>query len=134
MPHQQSQPNQDSQTEAVTKLFDETRRKLVETGTRNRLIHVNRQNKRSNSLEIINAGSEDIFELIYASRKTMRFLAMGNDKAGDDETSPVTAHGQTQDTSERYNKNKLEKGLLLKDTYETRIRCYPLWTQRRTGL
>ena len=83
----------------------------METGTRNRLIHVNRQNKRSNSLEIINAGSEDIFELIYASRKTMRFLAMGNDKAGDDETSPVTAHGQTQDTSERYNKNKLETPL-----------------------
>ncbi len=31
--------------QAVVKLFDDTRKPLVETGTRNRLVHVNRANR-----------------------------------------------------------------------------------------
>lgn len=34
----------------LTKLFDDTRKRLVETGTPNRLIHVNRANTRGNGL------------------------------------------------------------------------------------
>ena len=35
--------------QAVIKLFDDTRKRLVETGTRNRLVHVNRANTRGTS-------------------------------------------------------------------------------------
>lgn len=47
---------------AVRKLFEETRRRLVETGTRNRLVHVNRQSRRSNTLDIINERSDDVYK------------------------------------------------------------------------
>ena len=78
--------DQVSQIGAVRKLFEETRRRVVETGTRNRLIHVNRQNKRSNSLEIINEKSDEIYKLLASSGKTMRFLATGKDKDSDSDT------------------------------------------------
>ncbi len=48
--------------EAFDRLLEDIRKKLVETGTRNRLIHVNRENKRANSLNIINERSDDIFQ------------------------------------------------------------------------
>lgn len=67
---------------AVTKLFDDTRLRLVETGTRNRLIHVNRANARGNVLNIVNERSDDVFRLLSAGR-AMRFLAMGQDKDED---------------------------------------------------
>ncbi len=40
------------------------RRKLLETGTRNRLVHVNRENKRSNSLNIVNEQTEEVYRLL----------------------------------------------------------------------
>ena len=64
---------------AVIALFEETRRRLVETGTRNRLIHVNRANARGNVLNIVNAHSDDVDNLI-ASGKPIRFAALGRDK------------------------------------------------------
>ena len=78
---------------AVRKLFEETRRRLVETGTRNRLIHVNRQNRRSNSLEIINERSDEILKLLVSSGKTMRFLATGRDKDSDSDTPSLALDG-----------------------------------------
>ena len=73
-------------TSAVRKLFEETRRRLVETGTRNRLVHVNRQNRRSNSLEIVYERSNDTYKLLVTSGRTMRFLATGRDKDSDSDT------------------------------------------------
>src|SRR3954471_6719161 len=67
---------------AVIKLFDDTRRRLVETGTRNRLVHVNRANTRGNVLTIVNEHSDDVHALL-SSGKTMRFFALGKDKVGD---------------------------------------------------
>jgi len=63
----------------VARLLESARRKLVETGTRNRLIHVNRTNKRANALNIINERSEDVFRLLRADSKRMRFHATGKD-------------------------------------------------------
>jgi hypothetical protein len=71
-----------STRQAVIKLFDDTRRRLVETGTRNRLVHVNRANTRGNVLNIVNARSDDVHVLL-ASGKTMRFLAHGRDQGED---------------------------------------------------
>ncbi|WP_210297551.1 DUF4011 domain-containing protein [Bradyrhizobium sp. 2S1] len=67
---------------AVIKLFDDTRRRLVETGTRNRLVHVNRANTRGNVLNIVNERSDDVHALLSGG-KTMRFFALGKDKVED---------------------------------------------------
>jgi len=66
--------------QAVIKLFDDTRRRLVETRTRkNRLLHVNRANTRGNVLNIVNRRSDDAYALLSGG-KTMRFLPSGRDQ------------------------------------------------------
>lgn len=54
-------------------LLEDARRRLVETGTRNRLIHVNRSAKRANVLDIVEERSADVFDLLRISGKRMRF-------------------------------------------------------------
>lgn len=61
-------------------MLKEARRRLVETGTRNRLINANRTAKRANSLNIVNERTEDIFDLLRVQRKKMRFKADGSDE------------------------------------------------------
>ena len=75
------QPNK-----AIAKFLDAARRKLVETGTRNRLIHVNRANQRSNVLNIINELSYEVYGTLRGQSRRMRFKGMGKDKEkqGDD--------------------------------------------------
>lgn len=65
---------------SVLKVLESARRRLLETGTRNRLIHVNRANQRANCLNIINEQSDDVFEILRTSGRRMRFKAMGKDK------------------------------------------------------
>lgn len=96
---------------AVRKLFEETRRRLVETGTRNRLVHVNRQNRRSNSLEVINERSEDVFQLLVSSGKTMRFLATGQDKGGETDTPSLATNGTVSEVESRFTDSQLETRL-----------------------
>ena len=56
------------------------RRKLVETGTRNRLIHVNRKSTRSNVINIVNERSDDVFRILKKDRRKMKFWATGTDR------------------------------------------------------
>lgn len=69
-------------------MLEDARRRLVETGTRNRLVHVNRANKRAKVLNIINERSDDIYQILRVKGKKMRFAAQGKDKknAENDET------------------------------------------------
>lgn len=69
----------------TTKVLDSARRKLLETGTRNRLIHVNRTNQRANCLGIINERSDDVFDLLRDQSKRLRFRATGKDRRKDDQ-------------------------------------------------
>ncbi|WP_050526531.1 DUF3320 domain-containing protein [Pseudorhodobacter aquimaris] len=69
----------------TTRVLDAARRKLLETGTRNRLIHVNRANQRSNTLNIINERSDDIFDMLRDQAKRMRFKPMGKDRKSGEE-------------------------------------------------
>ncbi len=96
----------------IKQLFDETRRRLVETGTRNRLVHVNRQSRRSNSLDVINERSDDIYRLLAVSRKTMKFMATGRDKDEDSDT-PSLVEDKVEESSlqDRYTDNYLETRL-----------------------
>lgn len=71
---------------ALIRLFNDTRKRLVETGTRNRLVHVNRSNSRGNVVNIVNERSDDVYRIL-ASGKAMRFLAIARDR--DDENSDV---------------------------------------------
>ncbi len=66
---------------AVARELNSSRRKLLETGTRNRLVHVNRANQRANCLNVINEHSDPIFEILRRAGKRMRFKAMGKDKS-----------------------------------------------------
>lgn len=68
----------------TTKVLDAARRKLLETGTRNRLIHVNRANQRTNCLNIINERSDDVFGLLRLQGKRLRFKATGRDRRKDE--------------------------------------------------
>ncbi|MEO8245180.1 MAG: DUF4011 domain-containing protein, partial [bacterium] len=68
---------------SVSKVLEAARRKLLDTGTRNRLVHVNRTNARANCLNVINEHADDIFAILRADGKRMRFKAMGKDKSAE---------------------------------------------------
>lgn len=72
----------------TTKVLDAARRKLLETGTRNRLIHVNRGNQRTNCLGIIHERSDEVFTLLREQEKRLRFRAMGKDRKKDEIEEP----------------------------------------------
>jgi hypothetical protein len=106
--------------EALRRLLDDTRRRLVETGTRNRLVHVNRSNVRGNFLHIVNGRSDGIYSIL-SDHKTMRFRALGTD--GDDlgetlrQSAPNTekeyiSHSTDGDLETRLGPDALQKKLL----------------------
>lgn len=94
----------ESNTSAIIKVLEAARRKLLDTGTRNRLIHVNRANQRANCLNIINERSDEIFRTLRAEGKRMRFKAMGKDKVEgiDDIMLLADPDERLSDASERY--------------------------------
>lgn len=73
----------ESKGKSVGKVLDGARRKLLDTGTRNRLIHVNRANARANCLNIINERSDEVFAILRGGARRMRFKAMGKDRTED---------------------------------------------------
>ena len=102
----------------TTKVLDAARRKLLETGTRNRLVHVNRANQRANCLTIINERSDDTFSLLREQAKRMRFKATGKDRQPSDGTLDEQVllfaeepESEDQSGPERYTDNFLETPL-----------------------
>lgn len=81
--------------EALRRLFEDTRRRLVETGTRNRLVHVNRENTRGNVLNIVNGRSDIVYGALSA-HKTMRFRATASAAEADGEMVGL-ANGTDED-------------------------------------
>jgi len=59
----------------IESLLAEARLKLVETGTRNRLIHTPRGAKRSRALTITGNASDDVFANLVRENKPLRVLA-----------------------------------------------------------
>jgi hypothetical protein len=115
----------------LDQLLEEARRRLVETGTRNRLVHVNRGARRSNSLEIVNERSADVFELLRVSGKRMRFSAQGvddPDEQGDGALSP--AAGEEGFDEARYRDLYLETPLGPEALHRRLLR---LFTDARTS-
>ena len=58
----------------VRALIEAARKKLVDTGMRNRLVHVNRSG-RGRFLNIVNERSDDVFRILRGERRKMRFHA-----------------------------------------------------------
>src|SRR5260370_13152100 len=65
----------DSRGGRLAALLHEARIRLIETGTRNRLVHVNRKAKRPATLAIVGADVETAFERLVRSQATFRFAA-----------------------------------------------------------
>src|ERR1700737_3935677 len=60
----------------MEKLLAEARLKLIETGTRNRLVHTRRGAKRSRALTITgNASADGVFANLVREKKPLRVLA-----------------------------------------------------------
>ena len=102
----------------VERLLADARLRLVETGTRNRLVHTPRGGKRARSLPIIDCEADTLFETLVRSNKVMRFLAAdkGRELALRDPNSGVKRYPSSDvvPTSSRtsLDEEKLEKRLL----------------------
>lgn len=92
---------------ALNKLFDDTRKRLVETGTRNRLVHVNRKNTRATVINVVNERSEDVYAIL-GSGKAMRFLGIGKDSDAADDGIRLADVGEPGFGPERYTDAQLE--------------------------
>ncbi|MDE0441719.1 MAG: DUF3320 domain-containing protein [Gammaproteobacteria bacterium] len=73
----------------MSALIEDARKKLVDTGTRNRLVHVNRSG-RGRFLNIVNERADDVFRILYAERRKMRFHAA--EAPVDDEEDEGSVH------------------------------------------
>ena len=98
-------------SKSLSDYLAEARRRLVETGTRNRLVHVNRSAKRANALNIINERSDDIYELLRVKGRKMKFLATGSDDAEADEGPDLSVEGDAAFDEGRYQDAFLETSL-----------------------
>lgn len=70
----------ENKDKTVLKVLDAARRRLLDTGTRNRLVHVNRSNARANCLNIVNEATDEVFAALRGNGRRMRFKATGKDK------------------------------------------------------
>ena len=62
----------------VASLIGDARKKLVDTGTRNRLVHVNRKG-RGRFLTIVNERADEVFRMLHVERRKMRFHPSASD-------------------------------------------------------
>ena len=95
---------------SIVRLFNDTRRRLVETGTRNRLVHVNRANTRGNVLNIVNERSDDVYGVLCKA-KTMRFLAIGRDVDDEQDAIHLVSSDSDESPFDRYTDAQLETRL-----------------------
>ena len=58
----------------VERLLNDARLRLVETGTRNRLVHTPRNGKRARSLPIVDSETDGLFRTLVRSTRAMRFV------------------------------------------------------------
>ena len=99
--------------QSIESLLEDARKRLVETGTRNRLIHVNRKTTRGNLLNIINERSDDVFQILRLNSKKMRFAGKGDEESDlSNEDGLVLSQIDVQEFDEgRYTDSVLETPL-----------------------
>jgi len=113
VPNQETAP-QANGNRAIARLLEDARRRLVETGTRNRLVHVNRGAKRANVVNVVNERSDDIFDILWANAKKMTFAPLlkdvepGADAEAEDVETPQLEFIQNDADESRFRDNLLE--------------------------
>lgn len=103
-------PAEQSLRTGLVRLFNETRKRLVETGTRNRLVHVNRTNGRGNVVNVVNERSDEVYAIL-SHHKAMRFLAIGRDQDDDGTSVRLADAGELAFDPSRYTDAYLETRL-----------------------
>ena len=102
----------------VERLLAEARIRLVETGTRNRLVHTPRGGKRTRSLPIIGADADSLFDSLVRSNRAFRFLPASLEQElaleirADYETRGSVADATSVLLQTNLDEQKLEKRLL----------------------
>ena len=71
-------------------MIEDARRRLVDTGTRNRLIHVNRSRKLGKFLNVINERSDDVFDILRLQGRKMKFHASDTTDGDSDSDTNTT--------------------------------------------
>ena len=103
---------------AVERVLADARLRLVETGTRNRLVHTPRGRKRTRSLPIVDSDADGLFETLVRSNKVLRFLAANRTRelALEEPYSSLKSYPASDATSTNLrtslDEEKLEKRLL----------------------
>jgi len=69
----QSEPINRSRAKQVESLLAEARKRLIDTGARNRLVHTNRRSKRPSTLSIVAQDLDSLFTEIVRNGRSMRF-------------------------------------------------------------
>lgn len=95
----------------IVQELEAARTRLLDTGTRNRLIHVNRQNQRANCLNVSDERSDAVFEILRTGRKKMRFKAMGQDSDEGDEDNVLSLFDEEAFDHTRHTDRYLETAL-----------------------
>jgi very-short-patch-repair endonuclease len=105
----------------LRRLLEDARSRLIQTGTRNRLVHCARNSKRGKFVDIVDEKSEEIFRILVRESRRMRFLH--NERAEEEEDAggeTLGFHGESADDG-RYSdlylqtqlsEDKLQKRLL----------------------
>ena len=107
---------------SIEKLLREARSKLIETGTRNRLIHTPRGGKRTRCLPIVNAQPDAVFVNLAREKKLLRLLAA----SGLDEAAPKRLAKRSRASSRRSRIKPAAKPLTRAETAyrrPSRLRC-----------
>ncbi len=74
----------------IAEMIEDARRRLVDTGTRNRLIHVNRSRKLGKFLNVINERSDDVFDILRLQGRKMKFHASDTTDGDSDSDTNTT--------------------------------------------
>ena len=69
--------------------LSDARQRLIQTGTRNRLIHAARFSKQSKAIDIVDERSEDVFRILLKENRRMRFAHDPSVRETKDDSEPV---------------------------------------------
>lgn len=75
----------------LRRLLEDARSKLIQTGTRNRLVHCARHPKRGKFIDLWGETSDEAFRLLVRNGRKMRFLPSGIEDEGQDDGYDVDA-------------------------------------------
>lgn len=109
----------DGRQSSLVKHLADARQRLIQTGTRNRLVHTARFAKQGKSIDLINASSDEVFRTLLADGRRMRFMHDPSVRETKDENDFNVAPSSASDgrstesgLQTRFGQSKLQKKLL----------------------